>query len=63
MRSGGRNVINHIASRGDHIWTFFRQGAGNVFTMCHTAKRVSSHGFQIFCDVSSGGGVMPLYGI
>jgi len=52
---------------GDHIWSFFRQGAGNVFSMSHTATRASSGSwpnkvipymdfwkFKFFCDVSSG---------
>ena len=59
-RSGRRNVMNHIASRGT---IFGRRVAGNVFSMSHTAT--SSWPYMDFkCLVTSvpGGGVMPLYG-
>jgi hypothetical protein len=62
MRSGRRNVMNHIASRGT---VFGRRGAGNYFSMSHTATRGSSSPYMDFkfCDVRSRGGAMSLYGI
>jgi hypothetical protein len=75
MRSGRRNVIKHIPTKGDHIWSFFRRGGGSVFSMSHTATTASSGlwpnkvipymdvlKIQIFCDVSSGVGLCPYMG-
>jgi hypothetical protein len=48
--------------RGDHIWS---SGCGEFFyheSCCDERVVMAIYGFQIFCDVSSGGGVMPLYG-
>jgi len=70
MRSGRRNVMNHIASRGT---VFGRRDAGNYFSMSHTATRGSLWPYMDFkfCDVSSGvvlcpymayGRCLPIYG-
>jgi hypothetical protein len=45
MRSGRRNVMNHIPTRGT---IFGRRGAGNVFSMSHTTTRVSSWPYRNF---------------
>jgi hypothetical protein len=52
---------------GDHIWSFFRRGAGICFTMSHTATRASSWSYMDFWTFTNflwrqfRGGVMPLY--
>jgi hypothetical protein len=45
-RDGGMWWI--ILHRGDHIWSFFRRGAGNFFTMSHTATREASWPYMDF---------------
>jgi len=50
-----------ILHRGGTI--FGRRGVGNDFSMSHTATSSWPYmDFKFFCDVSSGGGVMPLCG-
>ena len=45
---------------------FGRRGCGEFFyheSYCDERVVMNIYGFQFFCDVCSGGGVMPLYGI
>jgi hypothetical protein len=61
VRSGRWNVMNHIPTRGDHIWS---SGCGECFqheSYYDESVIMTIYEFQIFCDVRSGG-VMPLYG-
>ena len=46
---------------GDHIWSFFRRGCEDYFTMSHSARRSSWPyvDFNFFCDVSFGVGLCP----
>ena len=63
VRSGRWNVMKHIPTKGGTI--FGRRGAGNSFTMSHTATRGSSWpymDFKFFVTSVLGGGVVPLYG-
>jgi hypothetical protein len=39
---------SYCNERGNHIWTFFRRGAGHSFTMNHTATRASSWPYMDF---------------
>jgi hypothetical protein len=55
--------MKHIPTKGGTI--FGRRGAGNSFTMSHTATRGSSWpymDFKFFVTSVLGGGVVPLYG-
>ena len=57
MRSGRWNVMNHIATMGGGT-IFGRRGCGEFFyheSYCDERVVMTIYGFQIFCDVSSGG--------
>ena len=64
MRSGRRNVMNHIASRGAYL-IVLSSGCGEFFyheSYCDESVIMTIYGFlniQIFCDVSSGVGLCP----
>ena len=63
-RDGGMWWI--ILHWGDHIWSFFRRGAGNCFTMSHTATRAASWPYmdvKVFVTSVPRGGDVSLYGI
>ena len=50
-----------LQRRGNHIWS---SGCGEFFyreSYCDQRVVMTIYGFQIFCDVSSGVGVMPWY--
>ena len=61
MCLGRWNVMNHIATKGGTI--FGRRGAGNSFTMSHTATRWSSWPYTdfnfFFVTSVPGGGLCP----
>ena len=71
MRSGRRNVMNHIATKGT---IFGRRGCGEFFTMSHTAMRASSWPYMDFkffvtsvpgvglCTYMAYGRGLPIYG-
>jgi hypothetical protein len=55
MRSGRRNVMNHIASRGLVVLS---SGCGEFAyheSYCDESGIMTIYGFQFFCDVSSEG--------
>jgi hypothetical protein len=64
-RDGGMWWI--ILHRGDHIWSFFRRGAGIYFyheSYCDERGIMTIYGFlniQILCDVNSGVELCPYY--
>jgi hypothetical protein len=63
-RDGGMWWI--ILHWGDHIWSFFRRGAGNLFTMSHTATRAASWPYMDFKFLVTSvprGADVSLYGI
>jgi hypothetical protein len=54
-------MMNYIASRGTIFGRSF-VGCGEFFyheSYCDESIIMTIYGFQIFCDVSSGVGVMP----
>jgi hypothetical protein len=67
MRSGRRNVMNHIASRGPYL-VVLSSGCGDFFyheSYCDESGIMTIYGFlniQILCDVSSGVGLCPYMG-
>jgi hypothetical protein len=67
MRSGRRNVMNHIASRGTIFGRSFVGVRGIFITMSHTATRASSWPymdfwiFNFFVTSVSGWGYAPIW--